>query len=89
MRPWTISWAGSAWTDDDLTAADLCTVQLLIGGGWESCDPWRGPLQLSAMIAALVMRELGEGVDAGEVLDQVRSSSGADLLAAIDVRQVA
>lgn len=79
MKPWIIRWQGHEWTDEDLTAADLCSVQILldVNDGWAACDPWRGPVQLSAMIAALFVRATAGG-DA-----QAATASLATVIAAI------
>lgn len=94
MKPWIIRWQGHQWTDDDLTAADLCSVQILldVNDGWAACDPWRGPVQLSAMIAALYVRATAGG-DAqaateslASVIADIHSAPAEELLSAISER---
>lgn len=85
MKPWTITWGTRSWTDDDVLAADLVSVQLIIGGGFESCDPFFGPVQLVAMIAALECRTTGRDLD--EVVVEVKTTPAAELLDAIRVRE--
>lgn len=97
MKPWTIRWQGHEWTDEDLTAADLCSVQVLLGveDGWAACDPWRGPVQLSAMIAALYVRATSAGdADVATaaltgVINEIHSSPAEMLLNAISERALA
>ncbi len=68
MNGWTITWGDIVVTDETLLTADINMVQLLIGGGtatgWELCDPFAGPLQLSALITAVVVRKTAERVSA-------------------------
>lgn len=87
MNPFVITWGARSWTDEDVTAGDLCSIQLLLGGSWENCDPWSGPAQLMAMITALECRTSGRDLDA--VMAEVRDSPAADLLASIGERKPA
>lgn len=84
MKPFVITWGTRSWTDDDLLAGDLVSLQLLLGGSWENCDPWSGPAQLMAMIAALECRTSGRDLD--EVMAEVRDSPAGDVLDAIKER---
>lgn len=86
MTRWTITWGERSWTDADVRAADLASIQLLIGGSWENCEPFAGPSQLMAMITALECRTSGRDLDA--VMAEVRDSPAADLVAAIKTGQV-
>lgn len=83
-KPWMITWGARTWTDDDVLAADLVSVQLLLGGSWENVDPWAGPAQLMAMIAALECRTTGRDLD--EVVTEVKMTPADELLAAISAR---
>lgn len=84
MKPWTITWGARTWTDENLLAADLAAVQLLLGGSWENLDPWSGPVQLMAMIAALECRASDRNLD--EVMQEIRESPATDVLDAIRER---
>lgn len=86
MTGWTITWGERKWLDDDVLAGDLVSVQLLLGGSWENCDPLAGPVQLMAMITALECRTTGRDLD--EVMAEVRMSPAAELLAAVQTRTV-
>lgn len=78
---WVIAWDGQVWTESDVLAADLATVQALVEDGWSSCDPWRGPMELMAMIATLVARRAER--DVREVLAEVGLASAEKLQTAI------
>ena len=78
---WVIAWRGQAWTEDDLLAGDLATVQALTDGTWVECNPWRGPVELMAMIATLAART--EHRDVQAVLDEIRLSPAAEVQQAI------
>ena len=82
---WTITWGERSWTDADLLAGDLVSVQLLLGGSWENCDPLSGPVQLMAMISALECRTSGRDLD--EVMDEVKMTPATELLDAIRVTE--
>lgn len=84
MSGWTITWGERSWTDEDVQAQDLVSVQLLIGGSWENCEPMAGPVQLMAMIAALECRSSGRDLD--EVMQEIRESPAGGLLAAFSPR---
>lgn len=86
MSPWTITWGTRSWTDDDALGADMAVVQMLIGGGWAELDPWAGPLQLMAWIAALEARTSGR--DAEEVIAEVRDSPAEEVVGALAARSV-
>jgi hypothetical protein len=83
MKPWKITWAGQTFTGDDLIAADLIDLQLILDDGWRSCDPWTGPLHLAALIAVYTARTTG--ADPGIVREQLKSVPARELLAALDV----
>lgn len=83
MKPWKITWDGDSFTGDDLLASDLIDLQLLLGDGWRSCDPWTGPLHLTAMIA--VYRARTRGDDLAAVSEQLKMVPARDLLATLDV----
>lgn len=97
MKPWTIRWQGYEWTDEDLLAADLCGVQVVLGveDGWAVCNPWKGPVQLSAMIAQLFVRTTSGGDPAAatealsEVITAIHSAPADVLLNAISERILA
>lgn len=85
VRPWSISWQGHTWTDDDtLTAADLCRLQILVGDSWGSVNPWASPLHLVSMIAVLAARTVD--ADPLEVLPIVHAMPAAELVGAIQPR---
>lgn len=83
MKPWKITWAGQTFTGDDLIASDLIDLQLLLGDGWRSCDPWTGPLHLVALIAVYTARTIGTDLDV--VREQLKAVPAKELLAALDV----
>lgn len=82
---WTITWGARSWTDEDVLAGDLVSIQLLIGGSWENCEPTAGPVQLMAMIAALECRTSGRDLD--EVMAEIRTSPAAEVAGAITARK--
>lgn len=86
-RPWTITWGERSWTDNEVLAGDMASIQLLLGGGWENVDPWAGPLQLMGTIAALETRASGR--ELLEVMAEVRDSPATELLDAIQPRDPA
>jgi hypothetical protein len=88
MTRWTITWAGTTWTDEDaaLTAADLCRLQILVGDRWRSADPWESPLHLVAMLALLAARDAG--VDPLELLPVIQALPAEELLAVLQPREV-
>lgn len=94
MRPWIIRWQDYEWTDEDLLAADLCGVQVVLGveDGWAACNPWKGPVQLSAMIAQLYVRTTSGGDPTAatealaEVIGTIHSAPADVLLNAISER---
>lgn len=53
MKPWTITFDGHTWTDDDVTTAHAVAVTEIIGDTWDACSPWTGPRALAAWIAVL------------------------------------
>lgn len=81
----TLTWRGQSWTDEDVLAMDLVTVQFILGGAWENFDPWTGPAQVVAFIAALVARSTGR--DFNEILAEVRGAKADELLNAIEPRE--
>lgn len=86
MKPWKITWGARTWTEDDLLAGDLVSVQILLGGSWTRMDPWSGPAELLAFITALECRTSGRDLD--EVMREVRESPAVDVLTAIEEREV-
>jgi hypothetical protein len=86
IRPWTITWRGETWTDDNagLTAGDVCRLQVLVGESWASVNPWASPLHLASMIAVLASRSSGS--DALEMLAAVNETPAEEFLGAIGPR---
>lgn len=84
MNGWTITWGERTWTDEDVTGADLLSIGLLIGDSWENCDPFRGPQQLMAMIAALECRTSERDLD--DVMAEISASPATELLGALSAR---
>lgn len=86
-RPWAITWAGQTWTDEtaELTAADLCRLQIMVGDGWRSANPWQSPLHLVSMIALLAARIAD--VDPLELVPLVHATPAEEFLAAIQPRK--
>lgn len=82
-KPWSITWAGQTFTGEDLIASDLIDLQILLGDGWASCDPWAGPLHLSTLIAVYTARTTG--ADMAVVREHLKSVPATELLAALDV----
>ena len=73
---WAISWRDRRWSEDDVLAADLVTVQMILDGDWSDCTPTAGPAQLVAFVAALESRSTGR--DLQEVTDEVRMSPASE-----------
>lgn len=88
IRPWSITWRGATWTDEDagLTAGDVCRLQILVGDSWASCNPWASPLHLASMIAVLAARS--SGLDPLEELAVVNQTPAEEFVAAIEPRSV-
>jgi hypothetical protein len=86
-KGWTITWGMREWSDDkvDFTGADLADLQILTGKGWNSLDPWGGPLELMSMIAVLETRDSGR--DVREVFAELRDSPADELMGAIKARE--
>lgn len=80
-----LTWRGQSWTDADVLVMDLVTVQILLGGEWSNFDPWSGPTQALALVAALVARTSGRSL--AEVVDEVRAAPAAELLNALEPRE--
>lgn len=87
MKPFVITWGARSWSDEDVLAGDLVSIQLLLGGSWENCDPWAGPVQLMAFITALECRTTDRDLD--EVMAEVRNSPAGEVLDAIRERKPA
>lgn len=81
----TLTWRGQSWTDDEVLAMDLVTVQHILGGGLENFDPWTGPAQVLAFVSALVSRDTGRDLD--DVLAEIRHAPAEELVAAITPRE--
>lgn len=81
MTKWRIAWGDHAWTDADLLASDVASVQSLVGGGWETCNPWAGPMEVMAMIATLEARTVDRPV--ADVLAELATVPAVRLLDAI------
>lgn len=79
-----LTWRGESWTDEDVLAMDLVTVQYVLGGDLENFDPWTGPAQIVAYIAALSSRTSDRDLD--DVLTEVRQAPADELLSAIAPR---
>lgn len=88
VRPWRIEWSGYAWTDADadLTAGDVCRLQVLVGDGWASVNPWASPLHLVSMISVLAAK--ATGADPLEVLALVQATPAEVFVGAIQPRPV-
>ena len=86
-KPFTITWGERSWTDEDIVGSDLADLTLLLQGSWEVLDPWAHPVSLMAYIAVLEHRSSGRDMD--EVFAEVQSAKAADILAAIQPREVA
>ena len=82
---WVITWGERSWREADVTGADLISIGVLIGDAWENVDPFRGPQQLMAMIAALECRTTGRDLDA--VMAEIRNTPASELLAALHVEK--
>lgn len=79
-----LSWRGETWTDEDVLAMDLITVQDILGGDLENFDPWTGPAQVLAYVAALTARTTSRDLD--EIIEEVRHAPAGELLSAIEPR---
>lgn len=53
MKPWTITFDGRSWTDEDASTAYAVAVADLIGDSWDAVSPWTGPKSLAAWITVL------------------------------------
>lgn len=81
MSQWEATWGGKTWTQEDLTAGDCVAIQQLAGGGFECLDPFAGPLQMAAMIAAVYGRLADHPPLV--VFEQLRIAPAAELLDAV------
>jgi hypothetical protein len=89
VRGWSITWAGATWSDENcgLTSGDVCRLQVLVGDGWESCDPWKSPLHLASMIAVLLARDT-DADPLAVLMDVVNPAPAEELLSALSRRAV-
>lgn len=85
IRPWQITYAGHTFTDDDLTVGDAIMIQTLAGGGWAALNPWAGPRELVAVVAAVVARL--SDTTAGVVAEKLNAEPVAEVLAMLEPRQ--
>lgn len=84
MNGWQITWGTRTWTDDDVTGADLISIGVLVGDSWENCDPFRGPQNLMAFIAALECRTAERALE--EVMAELAASPATEILGALSLR---
>lgn len=77
-----LTWRGQIFTDADVLAMDLVTVQALLGDGWANATPFTGPAQVLAFTAALVARTSDRPFD--EVLDEIRNAPADELVTAFE-----
>lgn len=88
VMPWQITWQGQTWTDEtaELTAGDVCRLQVLAGDAWASVNPWASPLHLASMIAVLAAKTAN--ADPMAVLELVHATPAEEFIAAIAPRVV-
>lgn len=60
MQPWTISFRGKSWSDDQVTVMHACAVAELTDDSWQAVSPWNGPRHLAAWLAVLLAVDTGD-----------------------------
>lgn len=79
---WTLTWAGTTWTEDDLTVGHVADIVRASGlATWDTLNPVQSPITLIYMLTAFIAQSTDADVLA--VLAELRGVKFATVLNAL------